>query len=300
MDKYDFLHLGGGGSIVFAYIGTLSYLAQHKDELFVRGIFPPTQISATSAGTVVALLLILFKIEEMIELVLNTDNISSFLIFDLVYYEKTKNMFNIDTLIQFISVLLSDKGYDFNTLTFGDFYANTRILLSITGTSLTQGVTHFFNKISTPTMLIKQAIIISMCVPICFCPIEFDNQLFCDGAVITDMSEVYKTAKRPLFLFTRVQYQNIKNLHDLNVTSNTPVSLENLELHGKYLAVVFEMSINTILNYMKQDIEKKSDVIYLTSKHSFLECAHLNDANTIYQIILYGFETAQLFYKKKR
>ena len=82
-----------------------------------------------------------------------------------------------------IEKLIEKKGYHSN-ITFKELFDRTNIKLTITGTCLNTRKIVYFSVDKTPDMKLKEAIRISISVPLYFTPYNYNNYLYVDGGCI--------------------------------------------------------------------------------------------------------------------
>jgi NTE family protein len=197
--KYDTLILCGSGIKVYALIGALISLKKENYD-FIKLI-------GSSSGSILCFLInIGMTPEEILEYTITSNQlridehitIGKYTITD--YIKKCYNFFKYfgmnssDIIRKSLSQKTVEKGYS-KDITFGELNHLTNKVLTITGTSLNDHKTYFFNYITTPDMKVIDAVIISISFPFYFKPVKYtiDNRdhLFVDGGLLENFPLYY-------------------------------------------------------------------------------------------------------------
>lgn len=178
------LVVSGGGSKSVSVMGALKYLEDNKIIQNIR------RYAGSSAGAIICLLLNVGYTSNEIRDSFFSQNSS--LIND-PFYRKLYNLYNYNglnsgnKLVEYIRNLLINKGFD-KDITFKELEKKTNKILVITGTSLTDQNTYYFNFSTTPNMKVVDALRISISIPIFFTSVNYtvnDNKhVFIDGGIL--------------------------------------------------------------------------------------------------------------------
>jgi len=196
ISKIECLAIEGGGIEVISFLGVLDEL---QNFVTLKNI---KKIIGTSAGTLLALYISLnIPIKTILREYLTLDFKSIqdcsylFLLYNLFRHKGIDTGRNLRTFL--ISVLNKhiDNGKD---ITFLDLYKKTQIHLVFTTTNLNRKRTEYLSHTTTPDMKIVDGLCMSMCVPLYFMPIEYNNDLYVDGGFLNNypiwyFDEDYKT-----------------------------------------------------------------------------------------------------------
>jgi predicted acylesterase/phospholipase RssA len=193
----DTLALVGSGVKVYALCGSIMELEKKIPlDQFKRYI-------GTSSGSIIALLLnlglngteIISQVDEN-NLKKVDERLGPFSnYFRKMYNLKTYFGLNRSTIIEDgIKSILTKKGYSI-TCTFLDLYNKTKKMLTITGTSISDRDTYYFNHITMPNMTLVDAISISTSFPIFFTTKKYminqKNHVFSDGGLLDSFPILY-------------------------------------------------------------------------------------------------------------
>jgi NTE family protein len=180
----DTLIISGGGAKSVSVLGSLKYL---ENKLIIKNI---RRYAGTSAGAILCLLLnIGYSSQEIRDSFFSQDGS---MIHD-PFYKKPFNIFyhyginSGNKLVEYIKNLLINKGFD-KDITFEELHKMTNKVLVMTGTSLTDQNTYYFNYITTPNMKVVDALRISISIPIFFTSVNYkindNDHIFIDGGIL--------------------------------------------------------------------------------------------------------------------
>lgn len=195
----------GGGVKGLAYVGAMQILDQRGH---LSGI---KRVGGTSAGAINALIFALgYSIQEQRELLESTDfneflDDSSGIIRDALRLSNEFGWNKGDFFLNWVDNKIEEK-LGKKKATFQDLIDAGKPELYITGTNLSTGYTEFFSAERHPTMVIADALRISMSMPFYFVPIRHGTDtrkdLYVDGGVILNY---------PVKIFDRERYIDMKN-----------------------------------------------------------------------------------------
>jgi predicted acylesterase/phospholipase RssA len=170
------LCFAGGGVKGIAYLGVYKYLLEHDMLLDLENL------SGTSAGAIMCLLLLLkYTVEEMQILVekLNYSLVESFDISGLFKNYSIDNGLRIEYMIMKI---IQSKGIDSN-ITFNELYKITNVGLNICATRLDDCSKVIFNHILTPDVKVYVACKYSINIPFIWSSQKFNGAYYADGCL---------------------------------------------------------------------------------------------------------------------
>lgn len=189
--KINTLIISGGGSKMVTAIGAISVLEQ-KDIL--KNI---VKYAGSSAGSIICVLLNIGLTPDEIEKTVFSQ--SSHLVKDSFYKIPFNLLFNYglfngSKMVKYIETLFVEKGFDSN-ITFAQLNEKTGKTLVLTGTSLNEMDTFYFNHHTMPDMKVIDALRISISIPLYFTSVEQKIQdkihVFVDGGLLNNFPMYY-------------------------------------------------------------------------------------------------------------
>lgn len=185
------LIISGGGSKNISVIGTLKYLDDKKILSNIK------RYAGSSAGAIICLLLnIGYTPQEIEDTFFNQNSTITKDPFYKVVWNLYKNygMNSGSKIVNYINSLLIKKGIN-KDITFNELKIKTDKILVITGSSLTDQDTYYFNFCTTPDMKVVDALRISISIPIFFTSINYTinnkNHIFIDGGILQNFPIYY-------------------------------------------------------------------------------------------------------------
>jgi len=180
---YENLVFEGGGVKGIAYCGAIETLS-------TLGILQKIKrYAGSSAGAIIATLLAIgYTSNELLQIISNTD-FGEFMKQDFGYLGDAINLFrNLGctsgkSFEQFMSGYIQRKTGN-NKYTFKDLYDNQDKELVITVTNLNRSIPMYISHHSHPDMPIKEAVRMSMRVPILFFPHKYNKDYYVDGGLL--------------------------------------------------------------------------------------------------------------------
>lgn len=174
------LVISSGGIYIFSLLGSLKYLKENNMLENVKSYY------GISAGSILCTMLALdYTIEEITDFLIN---------FDLLKFVGSYDITNLinnyglslgeNTKIITESIIIYKLGEENKDYTFKQLYDDKKIELNIFATCIDDKSLWRFSYNSNENVPIWKAIIASSNVPFIFAPIEIDNKLFIDGAII--------------------------------------------------------------------------------------------------------------------
>jgi NTE family protein len=189
--EIDTLNICGGGSKDLAMIGTLTFLEENN---VLENI---TNFAGSSAGAIIVSLLNIGYTSKEIKDTVFSQN--SKIVYDSVfkipfnlYYNY--GLFSASKMVAYIESLFVLKNYS-KDVTFKELNIKTNKILTLTGTSLNERDTLYFNHHTMPDMKVVDAIHISMSIPIFFTSVKYtiNDKLhnFVDGGLLMNLPLYY-------------------------------------------------------------------------------------------------------------
>ena len=169
MEQIDTLIISGGGMRSVAVIGSLQYLEE-------KGILKNIKkYAGSSAGAMICTLLVMnYSANEIEQTVFSQgSNIVKQSYFRVVFnILKSYGIYSAEKMYNYLGSLIEAKGFS-KYITFKELYDKTGKILTITGTSLSEQDTFYFNYYTQPTMKVIDALRISISIPIYFTSVEY-------------------------------------------------------------------------------------------------------------------------------
>lgn len=187
----DTLIISGGGTRSVAVIGTLKYLEKNGLLQDIK------KYAGSSAGAILSLLLnIGYTSQEIYDDVFSQNSSN---VYDNIFkipYNLLVNygLFSGVKMINSLEKLIIKKGFKEN-ITFKELYEQTNKIIVLTGSSLTDKDTYYFNYNTTPNMKVTDAVRISISIPLFFTSVQYYinniNHVFVDGGVLNNLPLFY-------------------------------------------------------------------------------------------------------------
>lgn len=280
--QIDTLVVVGGGIKIYALVGSIMELEK---------TVPLSQINryiGSSSGAIISLLLNLgLNGKELLDFtnISNAKKVDERFLGFPNYFRQLYNLkkyfgLNRSTVIEnTIKEILIKKGYS-TDCTFLDLYNKTNKTLTITGTSISDRDTYYFNYITMPTMKIVDAISISTSYPIFFTAksylIDGKMHVFADGGIIDNFPILYYSlcdtnGKMFLNRVNNISKQSKEILLDNRLTKILGIYL----LDNNYSKNISELyngfdtikSMGTFINSLVKSMSDKIDNLNLTNYH---------------------------------
>lgn len=191
MSNVDTLIISGGGTRSIAIIGTLRYLE-------TSGILNKIKkYAGSSAGAMISLLLnVGYTPDEIYNYVFTQDSSSVYDNYLKIPYNLLMHygLFSGSKIVNSLNELINKKGFDKN-ISFKELHEKTNKILVLTGSSLTDRDTYYFNYITTPDMKVIDAVRISISIPLFFTSVSHTinnvNHLWVDGGLLNNFPIYY-------------------------------------------------------------------------------------------------------------
>ncbi len=176
--KYDELILSSGGIYGISSVGSIVELNKQ---------YPLKKIKYLTGCSAGALILFLYVIGYSIEEVQNICFEMKFETLQQLRLAEFMNSYGLDNgnkLYEFLKTSMDKKGktYDYS---FRDLYYDRGIIYSVITTNLTKNISEIHNIYHTPDYPILQSLRCSIHIPVVFSPIKFEENYYCDGALLT-------------------------------------------------------------------------------------------------------------------
>jgi len=258
------LIFSGGAEKGIAYIGILKFLEEHKLLNNLESIY------GTSIGAVIGTLISIGYTYRELEYLILKSNVK-----ELILPEE----FNIDNLINLFGFhepqklhklikLLIDKKTNIPNITFRQHYEKYKIKIVVTSSCLSEYKCYYFSHENYPDLSLFDAITMSICIPILFQPIKYDNKIFVDGALydnypVFEATQKYK--KEDILGFFLLNNHNCKKDID-NIQDYLVVLLKSIDVKFVYLPInlyndiTISLKINHIID--TKDTQKLIQIGY--------------------------------------
>ena len=282
-NKYHELIIGSGGLNGLSYLGSLE---------IINNYFPLKNfhyLTGCSAGALIcAFINIHYTIDEMKEIILNLEfqNFFDIKLMNIIHLGGFVETSNIKKLVK--SFFLT-KNIDQN-ITFQELYNLTNKILTINSVNQTLNKIEYFNYINSPNMIVIDAILMSMNIPLICTPIIYNNCKYYDGAILDPYPYHYikNTNKMGMMVYTESQKNFINNN-------------ENTILYDENKNILLGDTFNTIFllynNYLKLLYKKKlKNTIYIIDNPQINILMNIHEKKDIIQK---GIQKTKLFFNKK-
>ena len=215
----------GGGINGIIFLGIIKYLEQNN---LLKNV---NEFIGTSFGSLISALLCLnYTYSELNEFIL------SFNFIDLQNYNINKLFTNygIDdgTKINIALKCILHNKLQVNDITLKNLYIKTNKKLVIITTCLTNNKAYTLDYISHPNLSLIKALQMSMCIPIYFEPILFNNQLYIDGSVLSHFHIDYFNRNDKSVLGILLYNDNIFKTNEINTFEDYIFNLIELLLNN--------------------------------------------------------------------
>lgn len=174
------LVISGGGISGLGILGIIKYL---EEKNLLKNI---KNYIGTSVGSILAFLILIgYTSEELINfsILFDFNKITTKLSLDTLISKW--GFYSIDKIIYVIKELIVNKNINQN-ITFSEINKKFNKNIIITGTCLNENKLYYFNKEDNPDMKLLDAIKISICIPIIFTPIKYNDKLWVDGGLLNN------------------------------------------------------------------------------------------------------------------
>ncbi len=254
------LVIAGGGVKAYAAIGALRVL--EKETSF-------SKIAGVSAGSILATLLAVGCDSYSIQDLYDRMDLSKYVLqyYNMFTYLKIlfkKGIYNTETFKNKVIHVLLEEACNNGDITFEEIYERYGKILVISGCSITKTETHYYHYISNPYMKVKDAIVISCCVPFLFRPVIWKEDTLIDGGVIENYPlYFFKDNELPNSKITKVM-DNSKELDGntigIKFSNNTKID-EKKNILNFVKSIVFTFLTNNEKKYMRKDYWEKTIMI---------------------------------------
>lgn len=265
--KIETLLFSGCGVKVLSYFGILKYIKQNKDiELSL------STVGGVSAGAIFSLFLVLgidlLKVEkELLEI--DFHKCLTFKTRYLRYY----GLNNGKIIMQHVEKISTDycKFFKKDT-TFKELYEKTNIQYDVYATNLTTKQLFKFNHLTTPNMIILNAIRLSISIPIIFTIKKYKEDIYVDAGIVNNFpyEEYYIDGKCPDtfygFLTSKKSKSKINSfINYITSLINTITSVKCKEKNMFYIETTesslnFKLKKQDKLNLIQQGYNKMEEI----------------------------------------
>jgi len=175
------LILSGGGIKGLAYIGVLRAL----EKLNLLKNFKT--FVGTSIGALICALLVIGYDQLELEKFSVNFNFDKVTKLNFINFLETYGLDDGEYLEIVIRTLIKKK-LNYDKITLGELYAKTNKTFIAVATCLNDGKTHYLHHQSHPEMPLYVAIRISMCLPLFYVPIKYNNRYYADGGCTSNFA----------------------------------------------------------------------------------------------------------------
>lgn len=248
-----------GGTKGICYIGVIKLLEEYK---LLKDI---NTYCGVSIGSIFALLLLLDYSYTELENLLIDNNLMNLINITNENIMNLLDNYGLDDSKLIINVIKDCvfKKTNINTdITFIDLYNIKKKKLIIIGTCLNTHSYEQFDYINTPYMSIFTAINISICIPILFNPIKYNNKLYIDGAITNRMPiDIFLNELEDTIIFNitcNKTTTNIDNFIDYLYNIILCKLTQNYNSYRKYFLNLF---INCNILEFNMNLKEKKEII---------------------------------------
>ena len=215
---YNELILSSGGIKGGIMIGAIEYL------LSIYNLENFKYLTGCSIGSFICFMLCIgYTPKELYDIFVNVDE----KILLNININNLLNDFGLDdftNMINFFKAMMYIKETDYN-ITFNELYRKTGKVLTVVVTNISQNCIEYFNNDLTPDIAILNAIRMSISIPILTTPVNYNNNLYVDGALLDPYPYNFNknTVKFGIWILGRRDYDiifsDIKNSDKNNITT---------------------------------------------------------------------------------
>lgn len=245
--KIDTIVFSGGGIKGISYIGFMTALLEKINISQIKHY-----IGASAGGIFCYFLVLGYTLDEIKKILYNYDFANIFLHTDqqeLLLDNLVCNLgyFDGNLLKNFFIELLEVK-FDRKDITFIELYELTNIKLTLAVTNFTTQSLEYWNYISVPNISVIDGILSSSRVPLFFCPITINGNIYLDGGIINNYPINY------------IDIENINTVIGACITSKKEIN-EITELFNKNNSPSFENLINYFFGLLILTFQSKITIM---------------------------------------
>lgn len=266
MSQIDTLILTGGGMRDVSIIGALNILKEKNIII--------NKYAGSSSGAMICTLLNIGYTPDEIEDTVFSQGTS--VVYDNFFKIPFNLLFNYglftgNKMVKYLNSLFEKKGYS-KDITFIELFNETQKTLVITGTSLTQKNTFYFNYHTFPNMKVIDAVRISISIPLYFTCVKYTiddiQHIFCDGGLLNNFPlhyfEVFDESGKYIKSHKKIlQYPEIFNPDKIiGITIVNPSDVINSNILINNISDYITSIINTISNKIQLDNSGNKNLIH--------------------------------------
>jgi predicted acylesterase/phospholipase RssA len=177
----EHLVFSGGAIVGFTYLGMLKYLTFHKE----IDMSKMKSFRGTSIGCIIATLLAMkYSCTDIEDYAVNLNWLTmfDFNISTLIEALRVGGVFNKTTIIKLIKPFFLGKDFSID-ITLQELYEYNPVDLYLYSTNLTDFTLTEFSHKTHPSMTVIDALYASCAIPVVFCPLQYENKVYIDGAI---------------------------------------------------------------------------------------------------------------------
>jgi predicted patatin/cPLA2 family phospholipase len=258
---FDTLVLSGGGIKGITFLGCYKYLIEHNLQPYIK-----TYIGS-SVGSICSLLFCIdYTYDELYSIFTEID-LSKFIDYNIADIFSKLGINDGNELIRLLRVIIKQK-LGVMDITFLDLYKITTKRLVITGSNISTNQDTCFDYIQSPNMSVIEAVRISISFALFFTPVEYNNEIYVDGALFNPYPIEYSTnIKRTLGLLLIDKYKLSTSKTDIGnymwcILCGFYKRLINLQLE-KYIDNTVLISPNDNIFVMDFNIDNSIKQVYI-------------------------------------
>ncbi len=276
MNTIDTLCISGAGVKGFSFLSALNVLIQHN----YININLINKYVGTSFGAIFAFLLnIGYTPQELIVYLNNLDKKKLSFDMNLELFLSKNGFCDGAVFIDFIKVLFNLK-VRLTDINFKDLETLTKKKLLIITTNFTKGEKEVFSSDTTPNVSVITAILMSISIPILMIPVNYNNNIYVDGGLTSNLGIEYCDPIKTLCICLqkpkRLEYNDLTNI----INGLIFIAINNKDTNNyKKLEIIQQDCNNFITN--DDEIFKTLIDIGIKSGLKFLKKEYLNKIKVI-------------------
>jgi NTE family protein len=267
-DNINTLCFSGGGTKGFSFVTAIKILIDNN-YINLNNI---NKFVGSSIGSITAFLFsINYTPDELIIFLSNIDLSNIGNIFNLELFIEKYGFSDANEFIKIVEILFYNKMKMIN-VTFKDLYIITKNKLLIIGTNFTKGKEEVFSVDTTPTMLVLDAIRISISIPLLFTPIKHNNCYYVDGCILGNLPFHLCDPNTTLCLFFKSKCFKLNSTFDLINGVLSLLMNSTLKFIGNYKKlIIYNDECDTQVCCDKNNLKKLFNIGYKNGKRFLIK-----------------------------